>query len=197
MYVYRELRPEQKAEVLRYRALRGHPLHSPPHVQDCSGWFLITAATFEHRPHFERPEERKQLLNRLFHELAAAGVQFGGWVVLPNHYHLLLHCDPLARVAEPLRRSHARTARDINRDDGVQGRQVWYRYSDRQIRNAAHYFTTLNYIHYNPVKHRHVAHPLEWPAASTHWYREHRGDAWLDSLWAEYPLRSYGKGWDD
>lgn len=73
-------------------------------------------------------------------------------MVLPNHYHLLAHCVPLSVISEPLRRVHARTARELNRRAGLMGRQVWYRYSDRLMRDDRHYYTTLNYIHYNPTK---------------------------------------------
>ncbi len=85
MYEYRKLTDEQKAEVLRQRQLRGYPLHAPPHLRTVEGWFLVTAATYEHKA----------------------------------------HCAPLSVISEPLRRVHARTARELNRRAGLMGRQVW------------------------------------------------------------------------
>lgn len=49
---------------------------------------------------------------------------------------------------------------------------------------------TLNYIHYNPVKHK-------WAESSVHWYLEHHGREWLRDVWRTYPVRDYGQGWDD
>ena len=196
MYVYRTLTPAQKADVLQSRALRGYPLHSPPHLSDVEGWFLITAATYEHQHHFQAEQDRLRLLQELFSELSAAGIRFGGWVVLPNHYHLLVQCHPLSSIAEPLRRVHARTARELNRGAGVTGRRVWYRYSDRAIRDERHYYTTLNYIHYDPVKHGHAEKPMQWECSSVSWYSEHFGIEWLRHAWTEYAVRDYGKGWD-
>lgn len=196
MYDYRRLTPEQRAEVLEYRRLHGYPLHEPPHLQRVEGWFLITAATYEHKAYFVAEEDRLWLLDELFGELQTAGVPCSGWVVLPTHYHLLANCNPLSIISEPLRRVHARTAHRLNRCDGVQGRQVWYRFADRLIRNERHYFTTLNYIHYNPVKHGCAAKPLEWACSSAHWYLEHEGIEWLRDAWREYPLKDYGQGWD-
>lgn len=196
MYEYRKLTPEQKAEALRQRQLNGYPLHSPPHLYETEGWFLITAATYEHKHHFTAEEDRAWLLGELFKELEAVQINFAGWVVLPNHYHLLVQCNPLAIISEPLRRVHARTARELNRREDVEGRQVWYRFNDRLIRDERHYYTTLNYIHYNPVKHGYVKKALEWKCSSAHWYLEHLGIAWLRDAWQKYPLRDYGKGWD-
>ncbi len=196
MYEYRKLTAEQKEEVLRQRRLNGYPLHSPPHLYAAEGWFLITAATYEHKHYFTAEEDRAWLLEELFKELGAVNVPFAGWVILPNHYHLLVQCSPLAIVSEPLRRAHARTARELNRRDSVEGRQVWYRFSDRLIRDERHYYTTLNYIHYNPIKHGYVKKALDWNCSSAHWYAEHLGLEWLRDVWRTHPVRDYGKGWD-
>jgi putative transposase len=42
-----------------------------------------------------------------------------------------------------------------------------------------------------------VTSPYDWPWSSVHWYLEHEGRAWLRDVWQRYPLRSYGKDWDD
>jgi len=196
MYDYRKLTPEQKAITLRYRALRGHPLHAPPHLHDVSGWFRISTATYEHTRHFATDEDRAWLVRDLLRELDEAEIKCSAWVVLSDHYHLLVHCQPLSTISEPLRRVHARTARALNRRAGVTGRQVWYRFGDRRIRDERHYYTTLNYIHYNPVKHGYVDRPVEWACSSVHAYLERFGVEWLRDLWRHYPPRDYGKGWD-
>ena len=196
MYRYRTLTPEQKTEVLRQRRLRGVPLHKPPHFHRAEGWFLITAATYEHKRYFQTEEDRAWLLDELLKELQVVRISIGSWVVLPNHYHLLAQCQPLSVISQPLRRVHARTARTLNRREGVSGRKVWHFFSDRQIRSERHYYTTLNYIHYNPTKHSCVQRPIDWACSSLHWYQNHFGIEWLRDLWTAYPVREYGKGWD-
>ena len=143
MYRYRGLTPEEKIEILQQRQSNGFPPHAPPHLHNTEGWFLITAATYEHRHHFQTGEERTWILEELRKELQVLNISIGGWVVLPNHYHLLIKCQPLSVISQPLRRVHARTARELNRRDGLSGRQVWYRFSDRQIRSERHYYETL------------------------------------------------------
>lgn len=196
MYDYRKLSPEARAELIDHRARCGYPLHAPPHPRAEQGWFLITAATYEHRHWFSQPDERQSLLMELRRELTAGEIVCSAWVVLPNHYHLLVEIPTLERLSEPLRRVHARTAREINQRDGRQGRQIWYRFTDRRIRSIGHLYTTLNYIHYNPVKHGYTPEPVQWSASSVHWYLEHWGAEALETLWSEYPLRAYGAGWD-
>lgn len=119
MYEYRKMAPERQDEILRYRRLRGCPLHEPPHLHQTEGWFLITAATCDHKAHFVAEEDRLRRLDELFAEFQAAHVPCSAWVVLPTHYHLLLNCRPLSVIGEPLRRAHARTARELNRRAGM------------------------------------------------------------------------------
>ena len=182
--------------MLRQRRLRDYPLHAPPHLYDAAGWVLITAATYEHKYRFPNGTLRSWLLGELFKELGNAEVACSAWVVLPNHYHLLVQCDRLEEISQALRRAHARTARELNRRAQAEGRRIWYRFSDRFIRSDGHYYASVNYLHYNPVKHGHARDPLAWPSSSAHWYLEHLGVEWLLDCWHEYPVRDYGKGWD-
>ena len=64
------------------------------------------------------------------------------------------------------------------------------------MRSERHYFTTLNYIHNNPVKHGYVDKWGDWAYSSFHWYLENKGRDWLIELWREYPVLNYGDKWD-
>ena len=196
MYDYRKQTPEQRSETLRQRRMRRLPLHEPPRFRFARGWFLITAATYEHKQYFHTEADRAWLLGELRKELQNAKILVGGWVVLPNHYHLLVQCQPLSVISLPLRRAHARTAHALNRRDELTGRKIWHFFSDRQIRNDSHYYTTLNYIHYNPTKHNYTKKPLDWDCSSLPCYEKHFGIEWLRDLWKQYPILDYGKGWD-
>jgi putative transposase len=197
MYRYRGLSDSERREVLQHRRQTGQPLHSPPHEYEGQGWFFITAATFEHRPLFREETDREWLLRDLFLELEQAQLDCAAWVVLPNHYHLLLRCESLRQVATALGRVHGRTSREINLRMRTTGARRWYRFSDRMIRGDRHYFTSLNYIHFNPVKHGYVESPEEWASTSLHWYVEHWGHDAVEACWASYPVLAYGAGWDD
>ena len=141
-------------------------------------------------------DRRHQLLAQWTEEGRHRGLEIAAWVVLPNHYHLLIRVDDFEQVGVTARLVHGRTSRKWNKADGSPGRKVWYRYTDRAIRSERHYYTTLNYIHYNPVKHGLAESPYDWEPSSVGWYLEQYGREWLRDLWTRYPLKSYGEGWD-
>lgn len=197
MYEYRKLTPEQRQELVKERKALGFPPHQPPHPIREARYYLLTAACYEHRHHIHTPERRQSLLDLLFEQFTQHGIELCAWAVLTNHYHLLAHVTEFEILGDIFQRVHGRTSREWNQEDNVRGRQVWYRYSDRAIRSDGHYYTTLNYIHYNPVKHGLTASPYDWAWSSVPWHVEHHGREWLRNIWLSYPLRDYGKTWDN
>ena len=198
-YDYRQITPEQRAELVRQRKERGYPLHAPPHPFRFPGYYLITAVNYEHAHIMADPARRTTFEARLLEEMNAVGAESAGWVVLPNHYHILLGVQTFDIIPKVIKRLHNGSSYEWNRTDGLAGqRRVWYKYYDRMIRNQEHYFQTLNYIHLNPHKHGYVQDPNEWPWSSLSMYYEERGRQWLREKWTEYtPPRGFGDGWDD
>jgi len=197
MYEYRRLTPQQRAELVQQRLSLGFPPHSPPHPVRDQPFYLLTAACYEHRHHMRAQSRRQQVLETLYELFTMNGMGIRTWVVLPNHYHLLVHVPDFGVLGSIFRRVHGPTSREWNLEDATPGRKAWYRFTDRAIRSERHYHTTLNYIHYNPVKHRWARSPYDWVESSVHWYLEHFGRQWLRDVWASYPVRDYGRGWDD
>jgi len=110
----------------------------------------------------------------------------------------ILRCwAPLTCPLSALRIVHSRVAAAMNFQQGQKGRKVWYRYSDRIIRNERHHWASVNYVHYNPVKHGYVKKATDWPWVSAHEYLEAHGREWLAQIWTAYPVKDYGKAWDD
>ncbi len=196
-YEYRTLTPQQRAEIVRERLSRGYPPHSPPHPVRDQPYYLLTAACYNHVAHLHTPERRRQVLDALFQMLTMSGLELRAWAILPNHYHLLVAVNDFAGLPPIIRIVHGSTTHQWNAEDSRRGRRVWYRYTDRAIRSERHYYVTLNYIHYNPVKHRWATSPYEWAESSVHWYLERKGREWLRDLWMRYPVRLYGRDWDD
>ena len=197
MYEYRKLTKQEKAQLVQERLDRGYPPHSPPHPMRDQLFYLLSVACFQHQSHVDSPQRRQEVLDALFEAFIRRGMEIRAWVVLPNHYHLLVQAVVFNDVGRALRFVHGNLALGWNLQDRVPGRQVWYRFTDRAIRSEGHYYTTLNYIHYNPVKHGWSASPYDWVHSSVSWYLEHEGREWLRDLWVAYPVRDYGRGWDD
>ena len=197
MYEYSKLTPQERQELVEERRLLGFPPHGPPHPIRDAEYYLLTATCYKHRSHMYTPARRRQLLDLLFEHCITHGVELHAWVVLSNHYHVLAYVPDFEMLGDIFRRVHGPTACRWNQEDSTPGRKVWYRYADRAIRSNRHYYTTLNYIHYNPVKHRCTDSPYAWDASSVEWYQEHKGREWLRNLWVSYPLKAYGRGWDE
>ncbi len=196
-YDYRGMTPEERREVVRRRWGLGYPTHAPPHPYRDAGRYLLTAANFEHTENMVMPDRRVDFEARLLDALQAAGARVLAWVVLPNHYHVLVEVDSLDGVSSALHRLHGATSRQWNLEDGQVGkRRVWYRFADRRLRDEAHFYRALNYVHVNPVRHGYVEDPYEWPCSSLHSYYEVCGRDWLRDKWKAHPPVDLGGDFD-
>ncbi|HEY6042755.1 MAG TPA: transposase [Anaerolineae bacterium] len=197
-YEYRHMTPAEREEVVRQRRARGYPLHSPPHPFRRAGQYMLTAVNYEHNPIMAAPSRRTEFEARLLTALNEIDADVSGWVILPNHYHVLVGVASLDHVSHALKHLHGATAREWNLADGMTGtRRVWYKFWDRLVRDERHFFCALNYIHINPVKHGYVKSPYEWPWLSIENYLNANGRAWLQEKWKRYPPGDFGRGWDD
>jgi len=199
MYEYREMTAAERAKVLASRKLHLCPWHAPPHFEQTQGVYLISAACYEHRPilvtEARRSEWEAAMVDRLGQE-GPEKIDIRAWVVLPNHYHVLMEGD-LHIFTRRIARLHNGTATQWNREDGTPGRKVWHRFSDRVIRSERHYYASLNYIHANPVKHGHATTADAWAWSSLPLYLDLLGRERLAEWWREYPVADFGKGWDE
>ena len=112
-----------------------------------------------------RPEVARLVIEnwRHFH-----GVRYGliGWVVMPNHVHLLIYPFPGHGLAEIVHGWKSYTAKRVLEMRGVDfaDHRVWQEeYRDRFIRDERHYHAALAYIVNNPVKAKLAERPEQWP----------------------------------
>ncbi len=196
MYDYRNWSLEKQQAALAERRAHGFPQHSPPHIADPDNFRIITGTCFEHKHILSAPQRLAWFENQLLDHLKEQSLSCAAWVVLTNHYHLLIKIPEIKSFTKSLGQLHGRTSLQMNREDRTSGRQVWCRCQDRCMRSERHYFTTVNYIHNNPVKHNLVDKWGDWPYSSFHGYLENKGRDWLLDLWKEYPVLNYGDKWD-
>jgi putative transposase len=142
--------------------------HRPIHFyvdQECC-W--ITAATLYHQRFFH-DDARKRLW---VEEFRAAGeawrVELVAWTLMDHHYHAIARPEQGASLVRFLNRLHTQTSKEVNRLDGVQGRQVWRQYWDRALRTEGDFWNRINYIWRNPVRHGFCQEPEDWPWTNLH-----------------------------
>ena len=138
------------------------PRHRPIHFYVEGGCYFITAAILHHQPLMQAPERRTWFVACLRRAVAAEAGELVAWVVLPDHYHTVIRMSKERDVARMLRRLHAGTAQRFNAEDGTPARQVWYSYWDRCLWTEGDFWSRINYVHRNPVRHGYAATPAAW-----------------------------------
>jgi putative transposase len=198
-YVWRQLHKKQRAELLAWRKQRGYPWHSPPHRSNFGHLrFLISASCYEHRHYIGYTPERMDLFScDLLMTFTAHAKQTFAWCVLPNHYHALVEAPDIKLLLHELGLLHGRTSHAWNGEDETRGRKVFFRAVERGMRSERHYWATLNYVHHNPVRHSYVERWTDWPWSSAAQYLAQTGLAEAKRIWRDYPVRDYGKNWDE
>jgi REP-associated tyrosine transposase len=142
--------------------------HRPPHATDAGQAIFLTASTVRRLPHLGSPERRDQFQELLGTACAAFEVELLAWVILKEHYHVVVCPYVPENFTHWIRALHMQSAAAWNEEEGVVGRQVWYQYWDRSLWTDGDLWSRINYIHQNPVKHGYVNGPREWAWSSLH-----------------------------
>ena len=197
MYQWREMNPPMRARVLAIRRQLGQPWHSPPHREAEHPVYLISGTCFEHRHVIGGSEERMAAFSEeLLDVLRDAGATVHAWCVLPNHYHVLLMHPAVKSLLLLLGQMHGRTSFRWNGEDDRRGRKVWFNAVETRMKSEGHFWASLNYVHNNPVHHRHVGRWQDWPFGSARDWLAGKGREEAARIWHDYPVLDYGKDWD-
>ena len=101
---------------------------------------------------------------------AIVAAKIFGWVVLPNHYHILVHPPDLHALLVNLGQLHGRTSHKWNGEEDCRRRKVWHRAAETVMKSERHFWATLNYVLHNPVRHGYVGQWQDWPFSSAAQY---------------------------
>jgi len=111
----------------------------------------VMARGIEGRPIFNDDEDRKFFLSLLAEGIAETGFKCYAWVLMNNHYHLLLRVNEveLCSMMRPLNSKYARWFRTKNKGRG-------YLFQDRfkslVTQDQGYLEELVRYIHLNPVR---------------------------------------------
>lgn len=198
MYQYRKLSEQEKIEILEHRQRMQLPWHSPPHFDNINNTYLITASNFNHSLITGFSIQRLISFQTILLDIVDKHTEkIYAWCILPNHYHILIQTEDLNYLIYGLGQMHGRTSRFWNLEDNTPGRKCWYRCADRIIRSERHLYTTVNYIHYNPVKHGYVTKIDQWEFSSAKDFLDMISKEKAIDIWKQYPILDFGKDWDD
>jgi putative transposase len=199
MYDWRRLTPEARKEVFNARFAARRPWHSPPHrYTDELRSFIVSAACFEHKPILALSAERlEDFSQRLLATCDDHCSRVYAWCVLPNHYHVVVQTHGIKAFMRALGTLHGRTSYEWNGEENCRGRQVWFNAVERVMRSERHLWASINYVHHNPVKHGYVERWQDWAWSSAESFLQEVGRERAEEIWQDYPVKDYGRGWDD
>ncbi|HEY5330279.1 MAG TPA: transposase [Acidobacteriaceae bacterium] len=105
-----------------------------------------------------------------------------GYVLMPEHVHLLLSEPKLQKLSDTFRVLKTETSKKLKGNRP----QLWQRrYYDFNVITRPKFLEKLRYLHRNPVKRGLVENPEDWPWSSYgHWLTGERGRVQIESDWA-------------
>jgi len=161
--------------------------HRPIHLYADNAWYFISASTINHEKILKNNGYLEIWRDVFLTEIAELNIAVCAWVVLPNHYHVLVQPVLGTSIGKMINLLHGRTSFQMNKTDNARGRKVWYSYWDICMRSERDFWTRFNYIHYNPVKHGYVSSPDKWMFSSYNFYLKEQGKDWLWKCLQGYP----------
>jgi putative transposase len=142
---------------------------------------FITFSCYLRRPYLETVYARNRFVRILDAVRSRHGFALLGYVVMPEHVHLLISEPRTGTPSKVLQVLKQSVSRDSDLCESI---AFWQRrFYDFNVWSGKKVFEKLEYMHDNPVKRRLVAHPKDWPWSSwSHYARAERGLIAIDSL---------------
>jgi len=133
-----------------------------PRDYDADGIYHLTVHGVDDRPIFVDDVDRQTFSLRLLRIVRRERWAMWAACLMDTHYHLVV--QPLAgRVAEGMRVLNGAHSRAFNVRHDRRGALFEARYTNTPIADEEHLASTVDYVHYNPVKAGMVEVPEEWP----------------------------------
>ena len=164
--------------------------HNPPHLFRSNAKYFITGATYEKKYFLITNKAKARVFKSLYKGFNSLGWTLEDWVILHNHYHLMANAPENAETLSAIIRDiHKFTAmwlkKNIPKTKSVE--KIWWNYWDTCITYEKSYFARLNYIWFNPVKHKLVEKAEDWKFGS-YYYRYRKEKEYLKKLKKKYPF---------
>jgi len=147
---------------------------------------FVTFSCFHRAPLFSSPDIYQLFVQSLENMRRQFEMCIFGYVVMPEHVHLLLSEPPHARLADAIHYLKLSFSKRLNSLRGLSSSGSFWqkRYHDRNIRDGREFTIKLRYLHRNPVKRGLVRNPYDWKWSSyRHYALREDGIVKLESEW--------------
>ncbi len=155
----------------------------PLRLEHAGALWHITSRGNERRPIFRDDEDRRVFINVLAGAIRRFKWRLHAYVLMGNHYHLLLE-TPLPNLSRGMHRINAVYSGAFNRRHERAGHLLQGRFKAILVEKERHLLELVRYVVLNPVRARLVVEPERWTWSS---YRFTAGLAraprWLEVEW--------------
>jgi len=128
-----------------------------PTIRQKQSTYAITISTFQQHRHFQRTANAELFITTLFQHRDKARFQLHGFVVMPDHTHILITPainESTAKCIQYVRGGYSFAARQQS------AREIWHSgYHEHRIRDADDYNAQLVYIGNNPTRKQYEDYP--------------------------------------
>ena len=143
---------------------------------------FLTFSCYHRKPRFTKPEACATFLSALERVRQSYGLCIYGYVIMPEHVHLLVNEPGRSTLAQALKSLKQGVARRLAlRAD----EPFWQeRYYDFNVWSERKFLEKLRYLHRNPLKRGLVTRPEDWPWSSFRHYATGETDVVeIESQW--------------
>lgn len=163
--------------------------HNPPHLFIPDAKYFITGATYQRKHFLINDESKIALINSIIKGFTDKNWVVEDWVILNNHYHLMVNSSKdtsqLNKIIKDILRFNSLWIKK-NFSKFKNEEVLWYNYWDTCITYESSYYSRLNYIWYNPVKHNYVRNPEDWTHGSFYFRIKEEGEK-VNFIHEKYP----------
>ena len=148
------------------------------------GCYFFTLVTHQRLPYFSDKSSVDLLMQAMNSVMVKQPFSVDAMVVLPDHLHCIWRMPSHEwDYSSRWREIKKIVTKRIRLRDGRREANIWQaRFWEHLIRDEEDWRCHMDYIHYNPVKHRLVSRVGDWPFSSFHrlvsegWYPENWGE---------------------
>ena len=152
----------------------------PKHFSIPNGLFFLSVHCAQGIKPFTNERACTTYLNVLKKKVVDLEIKLFGYVVMPDHVHLLLQQPEQMTLEKLMNHINGASAREINKQQNTVGEKFWQGgFHDVFLREAIDFAIKVNYIHNNPVKARLVVHPENNSFSSAKMYASKFGSSFL------------------
>jgi len=154
-------------------------------LQNSGQSHFVTVSCYRRQTRFDTSAICALFLKNLEQTRLQFSLHVYGYVIMPEHIHLLLSEPEFGTLADAVHFLKLSSAKQAISEGRLDSGHLWQkRYYDRNIRSYSDFMEKLRYIHRNPVKRGLCERPEDWEWSSfRHYALGEVGEVEIESEW--------------